>query len=233
MRLTVIGCAGSAPAPDSACSSYLIEHEGYHLLLDLGAGASGPLQKYVRPSAVDAVMLSHGHSDHHADLTQLWRLREVDKAGPLAVTGPSDMPEVLRTNPDSFTPTVATEGPVSFGPIAARLARVAHGECWATRIGDALCYTADTGPCEAIEELADGVGVLLAEASGFDGADSGPVHLTAGDAARLAVKAGVRLLVLTHVRAWHDPAELLAEAQGIAKCPVVVAVPGLRVGLVG
>ncbi len=34
MILTVIGCAGSVPGPDAACSCYLLEHDGFRLLLD-------------------------------------------------------------------------------------------------------------------------------------------------------------------------------------------------------
>lgn len=231
MRLTVVGCAGSAPGPDSACSCYLVEEDDYRLLLDLGAGASGPLQRYVAPADIDAVILSHAHSDHHADLTQLWRLRAAMDSPPLPVIGPSDMPDVLRTFAEGFTATVAEAGWLKLGPIAARLAPVVHGECWATRIGDSLCYTADTEPCAAVDELADGCRVLLAEASGFD--RDGPMsgHLTAGDAGRLAVRSGAKVLILTHLRPWHDPAELLDEAAAIAHCPVVLARPGLRVAL--
>lgn len=231
MRLTVVGCAGSAPGPDSACSCYLVEEDGYRLLLDLGAGASGPLQRYAAPADIDAVILSHAHSDHHADLTQLWRLRAVTDSPPLPVIGPSDMPHVLRSYTDGFTASIAEPGLVKLGPIAARLARVEHGECWATRIGDALCYTADTEPCAALDELADGCGVLLAEASGSDA--DGPMrgHLTAGDAGRLAARSGTKLLILTHLRAWQNHARLLDEAAAIAGCPAVLALPGLRVAL--
>lgn len=231
MRLTVVGCSGSAPGPESACSCYLVEDDGYRLLLDLGAGASGPLQRPVAPGDIDAVILSHSHSDHYADLTQLWRLREVTKAAPLPVIGPSDLPELLTTNPGCWTTSVAEAGLLMVGPITARLARVEHGECWATRIGDALCYTADSEPCEALDELARGCRVLLAEASGLDA--DGPLsgHLTAGDAGRLAARSAASLLVLTHLRAWQDHGELLAEAAGLAGCPTILAQEGLRVAL--
>ncbi len=231
MQLTVVGCSGSAPGPESACSCYLVETDGYRLLLDLGAGASGPLQRYMSPADVDAVILSHSHSDHYADLTQLWRLREVTKAAPLPVIGPSDMPEVLTTNPDCWTTTVAKPGLVTTGPITARLARVEHGECWATRIGDALCYTADSEACAALNELTHGCRVLLAEASGLDA--DGPMtgHLTAGDAGRLAARSGASLLVLTHLRAWQNHMDLLAEAAELAGCPTILAQQGLRVAL--
>ena len=231
MHLTVVGSAGSAPAADSACSCYLVEADGYRLLLDLGACASGPLQRYADPATIDAVILSHAHSDHHADITQLWRLREVSSAPPLPITGPSDMPVVLTENPAEFTATVAQPGPATFGPFKVRLAQVEHGECWATRIGDALCYTADTGPCAAIDELAAGARVLLAEASGFDADGPSPAHLSAGDAGRLAARSGAKLLILTHLRAWQDHARLLLEAAGETDCPVILAHPSLRVAL--
>lgn len=232
MRLTVVGCAGSVPGPDSACSCYLVEHEGYRLLLDLGTGAAGPLQRYTAPALIDAVIVTHAHEDHWADLTHLGYLRTLQQGyPPLLVIGPSDMPQVLRTNPDVFAATVAEPGPRELGVFLVRLARVEHGECWAVRVDDALCYTADTAPCAAIEELADGCRVLLAEASGTaaDGGMGG--HLTAADAGRLAASCGAGLLVLTHLRPWQDHRGLLDEAAMFAGCPVVLAHPGLRVAL--
>ncbi|MDT4924242.1 MAG: hypothetical protein QOG01_1955, partial [Pseudonocardiales bacterium] len=69
MKVTVLGCSGSVPGPDSAASGYLIEAEGYRLLLDLGHGAFGALQRYVQPTDVDAIVISHLHPDHCIDLT--------------------------------------------------------------------------------------------------------------------------------------------------------------------
>jgi ribonuclease BN (tRNA processing enzyme) len=231
MRLTVLGAAGSAPGPDSPCSGYLIEHDGYRLLLDLGPGAAMTLQRFVAPGDVDAAILSHAHSDHYADLLQMWRLRLVTGGGPLPLIVPSDAPTQFVDEPDAFDCTYASEGLRRLGPLDVRLARVVHGECWATRIGDAFCFTADSEPCEALNRLADGARVLLAEACGSD--SDGPMggHLTAGDAARLSVRSGAKLLILTHLRGWNDNAALLAEAAAIAACPVLLATPGLRVAL--
>ena len=71
MRLTVVGCSGSVPGPDSAASSYLVEQDGFRLLLDLGSGAFGALQRHLDPAEVDAVVLSHLHPDHCFDLAPM------------------------------------------------------------------------------------------------------------------------------------------------------------------
>ena len=76
MRLTVIGCAGSFPGPDSAASCYLVQADDadgrtWNVALDLGSGALGPLQRYLDPALLDAVALSHLHPDHYADMTGL------------------------------------------------------------------------------------------------------------------------------------------------------------------
>jgi ribonuclease BN (tRNA processing enzyme) len=232
MRLTVVGCAGSVPGPASACSCYLIEQDGYRLLLDVGTGATGPLQRYATAAEIDAVIVSHSHGDHWADLVHLGYLRTLDSDyRPLPVIGPSDLPGVVRANPDVYTASVAAPDERAMGPLTVRLAQVDHGECWAARLGDALCYTADSGPCAALEELADGCTTLLAEASNRDADGPTPGHLTAADAGRLAARSGATMLILTHLRPWQDHTALLDEAAQLAGCPVLLAHPGLRLAL--
>ena len=76
MELTVVGCSGSVPGPESPASSYLVRapHEGrtFSLLLDLGPGAFGHLHRYLDPAELDAVALSHLHPDHCLDVCALY-----------------------------------------------------------------------------------------------------------------------------------------------------------------
>ena len=69
VKLTVLGCAGTFPGPDRACSSYVIEHEGFRLLIDVGNGALGPLQQHIGLLNVNAVLVSHLHGDTSTALT--------------------------------------------------------------------------------------------------------------------------------------------------------------------
>lgn len=228
----MVGCAGSIPGPDSAASSYLVERDGFRLLLDIGSGASGPLQRYVSPSDVDAAFLSHAHGDHTADLWGVLYYRiKFGAPSRLPVYCPPSTEETINARAD-VDEYVTFEGvPERIGPWPVRTAVGVHRpENWAVRLGDSLCYTGDTEPCEAVQELAQGCAVLLSEAAGFD-ADRPQGHLSAGDAGRLARDSGAQLLILTHLRAWHDQLALLAEAAAEYAGPVVLATPGLRVAL--
>jgi ribonuclease BN (tRNA processing enzyme) len=232
MRLTVIGCSGSVPGPDSVCSSYLVEHDGFRLLLDVGTGATGPLSRHVPPGELDAIFISHVHGDHAGDLRNVWyhKDRFAPDRPPIPVYAPDSLPEWEFDHHASFAKmSLPTD---HIGPLGVRPARVRHIEpTWAIRIEDKLCYTADTSPCSELEELADGCEVILAGAARFDADVQQGGHLSAGDAGRLAAGAGARLLVVTHVRPWHDADAILDEAAAYASCPVVLATPHLRLSL--
>ena len=91
MRVTVVGCAGSFPGPDSPASCYLLEAEGFRLVIDLGNGALGVLQRYAGLFDIDAICVSHLHADHCADLGTYWVVRQYPDDGPkppIPVHGP-------------------------------------------------------------------------------------------------------------------------------------------------
>jgi ribonuclease BN (tRNA processing enzyme) len=221
VRLTVVGCCGSGPGPDSPASCYLVEHEDFRLVLDLGNGAFGALQSIVDPGSVDAVFLSHLHADHCLDVAPfvVWHRYSGRSRGSLvplyAPVGAArrlalayDMDGDGLTDVFDFVPV----GPGGFrlGPFDVQLARTAHPvETYAIRLtagGRSLVYTGDTGPSEQVVELARGADVLLAEAAHPDNAPDQPpgLHLTGRQAGQHAAAAGVRRLLLTHVPAWVD-----------------------------
>ena len=88
MRLVVIGCSGSFAGPDSAASCYLVAADDadgrtWRILLDLGSGAIGPLQRYADAEDLDGIFFSHLHPDHCLDLTGLYVLRKYHPHGAL------------------------------------------------------------------------------------------------------------------------------------------------------
>jgi ribonuclease Z len=84
--------------------------------------------------------------------------------------------------------------------------------------GARVVYSGDTRPCEALIEAARGADLLIHEVGGLDAREATVHqvgHSTAGDAGRVAARAGVRALALFHLPAamWVAPADLLAEAR--------------------
>jgi ribonuclease BN (tRNA processing enzyme) len=231
VRLTVIGCAGSAPGPLSPASCYLVQHEEFSLLLDLGNGSFGALQTVLDPAEVDAVYLSHLHADHCLDTApfMVWHRysgrsdgRPVPLYAPMGADRRLAMAYDAGGGPvdDVFDVTPIGPGSWRLGPFSVTTARTAHPvECYAVRLtagGRSLVYTGDTGPSPAVVELARGADVLLAEAAYAEGPDLPPgLHLTGRQAGEHAAAAGVGRLLVTHVPSWIDADAQLAAAKSV------------------
>jgi ribonuclease BN (tRNA processing enzyme) len=245
MRLTVVGCSGSVPSPRSPASCYLLEAEGFRLVMDLGSGGLGPLQRYATVSQIDAVALSHLHADHFIDMCSLWVARRYRSEGSLPrlpVYGPAEAARrvsLANDDPDVsgvYDFVTLAPGIRQIGPFTVTVDHVAHPvETFAFRFeygGRALVYSGDTGPSPALTELARSADVLLSEAGFPDFPDLPPnLHLCGRQAGQHAAAAGAGRLVLTHLDPDEDPAQNLAGAQGAFPGPVTLAAPGQVIDL--
>jgi len=247
VRLTIVGMSGSYPGPESAASCYLVEqeHDGrvYRLLLDLGSGALGPLQRHVELDHVDAVLLSHLHADHCLDLCGYYVVRKYGAGAPwppIPVYGPEGTADRMARAYDlelepgmreEFEFHTFPDGPFTVGPFAVRTARVAHPvPAYAIRLeadGSVLAYSGDTGACDALVDLADRADLMLCEASFVEAHDNPPsLHLTGRQAGEHAVRAGVRRLVLTHIPPHIDGKQVVREAESVFSGELDVARAG-------
>ena len=241
MRLTVIGGSGGYPGRGQPCSGYLVEADAYTLLLDPGYGVATALSIHDAPQ-IAAVLVSHGHPDHCADLNPILRARawSDEPKPPLPVYAPAgaldavmalDRPEVVA---GSFAiRELEPGGELTIGPFQVRTALLPHPRpnlgFRLTVAGRSLVYTGDCGPSEELVGLATGAELLLAEASYAEtvlpeivGALS-----SAADVGGEAARAGVQRLVLTHLMPRTDEGEAIAAAARSFSGPVSVARPGL------
>lgn len=251
MRLTVVGCSGSFPGPDSPASCYLVEapyaDREFRLLLDLGSGALGALQRYVDLRSIDAVALTHLHPDHCLDMCGFYVVRKYDPQGQLAripVHGPPGTASRLARAYDmALEPGMSAEfdfreydgGGFDLGPFTVETTGVDHPvDTYALKVShgsQTLVYSGDTAACDSLVEMAKGCDVLLAEASFVEGEDNPEhLHMSGREAAMTAAAAGVGRLVLTHIPPWHDRQAVLAEAQPHFDGPTDLARPGLVLG---
>ncbi|MFC6020315.1 MBL fold metallo-hydrolase [Plantactinospora solaniradicis] len=239
----MLGGCGGWPTANQACSGYVIEHDGFRLLVDPGYATMPRLLDLMTPDEVDAVFVTHGHPDHCADLNPLLRARAMrdDPSAPLPVYAlPGALDAVLaldrpQTLDSAYDLREFNAGDhFDIGPFFAWTRMLPHFTPNAglrlEQGGRILAYTGDTGPSPEVVELARGADLFLAEATHADEvpADSRE-HLTSADqAGRQARQAAVGRLLLTHL--WPGSDVELARARAGAEYDgeIAIATPGLN-----
>jgi len=244
MKLTVLGSNASSPSRTNAASGYLLEFDSKSILMDAGPGVFMKLAEIMDPGLLDAVVLSHTHIDHCADVLALFAYMAYGPSGPIPI--PVYAPEGAREHIAAFARAGADHvfhqvldfrekepgDEVWIGDAHVTFGRAVHPvPALVTRFdldGVSLAYSGDTGPGGDLANLANGVSMLLSEASiqGIRGPRTYVHHLTAVDAGELAAWADVGQLVLTHVPASLDPAVSVEEASSVYTGPVDYAAPG-------
>jgi ribonuclease BN (tRNA processing enzyme) len=246
MRVTVLGGTGAWPGAGQACSGYLVEHQGFRLLVDPGYAVLPRLLERMTAEDVDAVLVSHGHPDHCADLHPLVRARALAPDPPAALpvySLPGAVDAVMALDrPGALDHAYArhefTAGErFEVGPLQVDTGLLPHfvpnAGMRLTAAGRSVAYTGDTGPHPDVVALARGADLFLAEATypevvpeRFAGMLS-----TARQAGGYAARAGVGRLLLTHLWPGTPPAVAREAAGTDFSGPVEVALPGLAVDL--
>ncbi len=194
------------------------------LALDMGSGAFANLQRQVAPDAVEAIVLSHTHADHCLDLVPyryaLYFLRQQGQDTPrrprlwLPPGGHERLLSIIHgqdPSPLFFQDVfeVAEYDPaqsLAVGGLRVTFGAVNHApHTYGMRIDDVsggalLAYSADTGPCPTLLDLARDADLFLCENANTEESVY-PLHLAPSQAGAHARDAGARRLVLTH--RWH------------------------------
>lgn len=227
MKLTVLGASGAFPRPGGATSGYLLEIDGHYVLIDCGSGVLGKLYEHIRLEQLEAVILTHLHSDHMSDIGVLKYAMDLSRKfgqaiGKITVYAPAT-PEPLAASlasPDNFEiRTIADDSSFElFGAVVRCFGTIHPFETVALRIekdGRVLATTADTIICENLKPLLRQADLALMDAGSLERLRTPVmVHLTAAECGRIATEAGARRLLLIHLLPFFDPAESLLEACG-------------------
>lgn len=242
MKITVLGGCGAWPAAGLACSGYLLDHDGFLLLVDPGYATLPRLLELVPAERIDAVAVTHKHPDHCADLNPLLRARALrdDPAPALPVhTLPGALDAVLALDRPGMLDEAydlqefAAGEAFEVGPFGIETMLLPHyvpnAGLRISADGATVTYTGDTGPSPLVAELAAGSDVLIADASYAEDVpeDSAAYLTSARQAALQAAQARVGRLVLTHLVPETDPDAALRAARDGFGGPIDVARPGL------
>jgi ribonuclease Z len=186
VSVTLLGTGSPIPDPQRAGPSSLVRGTGVTLLVDCGRGVLMRLVAAgVLPPMLDAVLLTHLHSDHITDLgdviTTHWVMSPQPR--PLRVVGPPDTREVVDATLASLAPDIRyrlahhddlTEGPrvevtevspadvVPIGSATVRVGATDHRPVEPTvafRVeadGTSVVLGGDGVPCDGLSQLCAG-----------------------------------------------------------------------------
>jgi ribonuclease BN (tRNA processing enzyme) len=248
VELTIIGSGTGVPSLRRGSPSLAVKAAGRLLVLDLGAGSlRAMLQWGLNFNQIDILALSHRHPDHVGDLVPflfatryglgytrqepfwllaargfadfLARLREAFDHWVEPPEGRMNLRELSPEGPDAVgwegltvksAPTNHTEGSLAF--------RIEAGS-------RSLVYSGDTDASDSLVALARGADLLVLEAAN---PFKVPGHLTPGEAGRLAARAEVRRLLLTHFYPPCDEVDVVALAEQEFAGEIIKAEDGLQ-----
>lgn len=191
LRITLLGTGSPIPDPNRAGPSTLVQGPGTTLLVDAGRGVLMRLTAAgVMPPMLDAVLLTHLHSDHICDLNDVitthWvlsmestTLRVIGPRGTRAVVdgilaslGPDISYRLahhddLTAGPDVDVTEVAPGDTFDLGGAAITVGATDHRPVEPTvgfrvdQDGASVVLAGDTVPCDALDELCRGAGVYV------------------------------------------------------------------------
>lgn len=253
MRITVLGCWAPYPRAGGACSGYLVQDGAANVVLDMGNGSFGSLCRLFDFRTVRAVVLTHLHPDHYADVECLRHALEGamrdgshrrGRVPLLLPREPSEVAEALCGNsqkafekifiedlPLEEVPPGVEARVFNVGPVRYFLLPTRHSlPSYAVGVEGSgyLVYSGDTAPTENLERFAQRADIFLCEASGLDG-DAGylrEAHMTARQAGELARRARAKELIITHFWPEYDLELLRAQAAEGYCNKVEIAVEG-------
>lgn len=227
MKLTILGRSPARPNPGEACAGYLLEAGGSRILLDVGPGVVAQLLLRTTPDELDAVVVSHMHTDHFLDLVTLrysypWLENAARRLRVVMPPGSAEQLEQVALGAgyhDFFDRSFTFEehdgsSPFEIGNVELSPFETKHFvPTWGFRIhargsGESsnrvFAYSADSAPTPRLTALADSADLFLCEAALRSRGDDPPDdaargHLLPCEAGEIATAARARRLILTHL----------------------------------
>jgi ribonuclease Z len=232
LLLTILGSGTCELRRERSSPSYLVEAGGQTILLDLGQGAWRRLLQAERdPAQVRAVLISHLHPDHVADLIPLLFALNYDTHMKdhtrLVLAGHPDLQSLLEgvaeiwghwvrpAEENLHTHWLSPGYELKLGEVRVSTCAAGHTRAnLAYRLehqGSSLVYLGDSESTPQLVDLCQGAGLVIAHCGGSD-RNPKQGHLYPKAAGQLAQAAGAKALLLSHLYRDVDPQEAQAGA---------------------
>lgn len=236
---TVLGCSGSYSDKGEACSGYLLRSPTTTIWVDCGPGTFAEVQHHVPLTEIDAIVISHFHPDHCAELPVVYNAGryylEMDHLPVITTEDVRRVTEAFQTHGDTtdlFDWQIVSDGSTAtLGDIDVRFSQTDHPvETLAMRFdsnGNSIVYTSDTGRGWSLSALGTDIDLVVGEGTLLDRTDSPHVpHISCSLLATQANEVRAKQLVVTHVPPGSDPDDHLNEAAALFRGTTAVASTG-------
>ena len=242
--VTVLGSGSALPTGSRHCSGQVVNINGFRFLLDCGEATQTQIRVYhQRLQSIGHIFLTHLHGDHFFGLPGLVSSMHLcGRSEPLDIYAPAGIKNAMETllaaagshidyeiryheldfaegcqplfenNRCRIAAFPLVHSVPTYGYVIDEVPRGANPP-------RRYAYCTDTAYTETIIPYIEGAHLLCMEST-FDDAFASvaaeKLHSTSRQAATIALKAGARQLMLTHISArFKDPSLLLAQAQEV------------------
>jgi len=252
VRFTVLGRSPAIPNPGEACAGYLVQGGSTRVMVDIGPGTVAQLLRLCNPTELDAIVISHMHTDHFLDLVTLrysfpWKDEINPKLRVFLPPGATAQMEHVAMGagiPDYFARSFAFiehdgAAALEIGDLRLEPTPTVHFvPTWGFRVtarassGDGartIAYSADSSPTPNLDVLAERADLFICEAALRKVTDDAPPperrgHLVPSEAGEVAQRGRVGRMVLTHLPVNSDGGQwAVSEAATTYEGPVELA----------
>ncbi len=217
MLITILGSGTARATARRASAGYLVEWKEGALLLDPSAGTyTRALKAGLDPKRLVAVVLSHLHADHTADLPGLlWARRQEKLEAALAIVGPPGTADLVSRARDLYgdhTPARICTFPWSELALSVEAFPARHSEdaaCLRIRAaGKTIAFSGDTADCVGLRAACTGADLALLECTAQEPREG---HLSPAECERIVAATRPKRVLLTHIGPDVRPALPCAE----------------------
>ncbi|QGT98874.1 hypothetical protein SYNTR_0281 [Candidatus Syntrophocurvum alkaliphilum] len=244
MQLQVIGYLAPYPKINEACSGYLIKNKNTNILIDCGHSVFSHLQKYIKFTDLDAVIISHFHPDHYVDLYALRHaLGGATRSGEITFkpklfipSEPSDLYNYFLETDEFEVNLIGENKNYLVEELDLTFHKTIHPKmCYGVKIqndNSSMYYTADTAYDENGIKFSKDVNLIIAEASLLEDDQQYSKqlgHMTAKEVGLWATKANTKRLIPSHIWPEFTSEQIVQLIKPVYQGDLVVPYSGLIV----
>lgn len=231
-KVTILGSGTGVPLKNRQAPGLVVEAGETKLLFDSGSGAAYQIARAgFKYYDIDHLFYSHyTHPDHINDLAELLfanKYFDPPRTRELNIYGPKGIKDFFNRLVSLYPVLGGADYPISIHELEKSLIALdemsvksrpldhKHSVSVGYRVEyeeKSLIYSGDTDYCEALIELAKQGDLLIVECSAPDGFKV-EGHLTPSEIGDIAVRAGVKRVILTHLYPLCDQVDVVAQVR--------------------